>query len=220
MRARLYRSISVVAALVGALIAVAIGAGASQQRPWAHAWGVLTLVVQGHRVWCDWDPAEKTLGVRGRITTSVVPDDAGDDDRFDEVIITEADGSVVGTEVLPRPPSLRYEQQYSTYACVVPLDAPLRCQRALYAAAADRDWHLVPEMRFYPSGGRQAVFSLWTPLVLLLSVAALARALGRRKCPGCCHKCGYDLTGNVSGICPECGTPVPPSAGSKPKESS
>ncbi len=23
-----------------------------------------------------------------------------------------------------------------------------------------------------------------------------------------CSKCGYDLTGNVSGVCPECGTPV------------
>jgi len=22
--------------------------------------------------------------------------------------------------------------------------------------------------------------------------------------------CGYNLTGNVSGVCPECGTPVPP----------
>ncbi len=24
-----------------------------------------------------------------------------------------------------------------------------------------------------------------------------------------CRQCGYDLTGNVSGICPECGTPLP-----------
>jgi hypothetical protein len=23
-----------------------------------------------------------------------------------------------------------------------------------------------------------------------------------------CGQCGYDLTGNVSGVCPECGTPV------------
>lgn len=23
--------------------------------------------------------------------------------------------------------------------------------------------------------------------------------------PGCCVKCGYDLKGNVSGVCPECG---------------
>ena len=28
----------------------------------------------------------------------------------------------------------------------------------------------------------------------------------RRPKPGCCSSCGYDLTGNVSGRCPECGT--------------
>jgi uncharacterized paraquat-inducible protein A len=26
---------------------------------------------------------------------------------------------------------------------------------------------------------------------------------------GCCHSCGYNLTGNVSGRCPECGTEIP-----------
>jgi hypothetical protein len=26
----------------------------------------------------------------------------------------------------------------------------------------------------------------------------------------CCEQCGYNLTGNVTGVCPECGTPVPP----------
>ncbi len=26
--------------------------------------------------------------------------------------------------------------------------------------------------------------------------------------PGHCQTCGYNLTGNVSGVCPECGTPV------------
>jgi hypothetical protein len=28
-------------------------------------------------------------------------------------------------------------------------------------------------------------------------------------CSYLCRKCGYNLTGNVSGRCPECGTPVP-----------
>lgn len=27
---------------------------------------------------------------------------------------------------------------------------------------------------------------------------------------GHCKHCGYNLTGNVTGICPECGKPVPP----------
>ncbi len=32
-----------------------------------------------------------------------------------------------------------------------------------------------------------------------------------RRCipPGHCRKCGYNLTGNVSGVCPECGVVVP-----------
>lgn len=25
--------------------------------------------------------------------------------------------------------------------------------------------------------------------------------------PGCCPSCGYNLTGNISGVCPECGMP-------------
>jgi len=30
----------------------------------------------------------------------------------------------------------------------------------------------------------------------------------RRKRSGCCTVCDYDLTGNTSGVCPECGTAV------------
>jgi hypothetical protein len=32
---------------------------------------------------------------------------------------------------------------------------------------------------------------------------------------GLCPVCSYDLTGNTSGICPECGTPVPKAAAEK-----
>lgn len=44
--------------------------------------------------------------------------------------------------------------------------------------------------------------------VLAVGLAyAVARWLHRRRCPpGHCQKCGYNLTGNVSGRCPECGT--------------
>jgi hypothetical protein len=41
--------------------------------------------------------------------------------------------------------------------------------------------------------------------------AALHRRRGRAiRVPDAplCGKCGYNLTGNVSGVCPECGTPV------------
>ncbi|UCE59550.1 MAG: hypothetical protein JSU63_19165 [Phycisphaerales bacterium] len=30
----------------------------------------------------------------------------------------------------------------------------------------------------------------------------------RRPPPGYCRKCSYDLTGNTSGVCPECGTRI------------
>ncbi len=34
--------------------------------------------------------------------------------------------------------------------------------------------------------------------------------------PGHCRTCGHNLTGNVSGICPECGTPCKPTAENSP----
>jgi hypothetical protein len=58
---------------------------------------------------------------------------------------------------------------------------------------------------------------VWIPvnlLALLLLVIAIYslrprhRARRRRKL-GLCANCGYDLTGNVTGTCPECGAPEP-----------
>ena len=41
---------------------------------------------------------------------------------------------------------------------------------------------------------------------ITLAAGAPFLADGHRVLPGHCRKCGYDLTGNVSGVCPECGT--------------
>jgi hypothetical protein len=54
---------------------------------------------------------------------------------------------------------------------------------------------------------------LWMPFVLLAAYPAMAFVRGplryyRRRGRGLCVKCGYDLTGNVSGVCSECGTPA------------
>lgn len=35
--------------------------------------------------------------------------------------------------------------------------------------------------------------------------------------PGHCQNCGYDLTGNVSGVCPECGTAVEATERDRPR---
>jgi hypothetical protein len=51
-----------------------------------------------------------------------------------------------------------------------------------------------------------------TPLTVILWAHPLSRRprwLDRRYSDGCCPSCGYNLTANVSGICPECGKPVP-----------
>ncbi len=54
---------------------------------------------------------------------------------------------------------------------------------------------------------------LWVPAAAtLLATGAAWRldALARRRArAGCCAKCGYDLTGNTTGICPECGAAAP-----------
>jgi hypothetical protein len=65
-------------------------------------------------------------------------------------------------------------------------------------------WHA----RFH---GRVSAFilPLWIPLALLATPTIILWCHDRRRIPsGHCQTCGYDLTGNVSGICPECGTPV------------
>ena len=51
---------------------------------------------------------------------------------------------------------------------------------------------------------------LWAPSVLFAGYPAAAFIRGplrrwRRPRKGLCVKCGYNLTGNTSGICPECG---------------
>jgi hypothetical protein len=58
--------------------------------------------------------------------------------------------------------------------------------------------------------GVRWVFPLWALLVPPLTlplVRLIALWMHRRRCgAGRCTACGYDLTGNVSGVCPECGT--------------
>jgi len=47
---------------------------------------------------------------------------------------------------------------------------------------------------------------LWIPFVLIgVPTGWLWWRDRRRVAAGCCAACGYDLTGNVSGRCPECG---------------
>jgi hypothetical protein len=55
--------------------------------------------------------------------------------------------------------------------------------------------------------------TLFSILAVSISVAMLILAYRKPKADHpVCTRCGYNLTGNTSGVCPECGAPVPPSA--------
>ena len=49
----------------------------------------------------------------------------------------------------------------------------------------------------------------WLPLVMAAGVFLGLCKSNKRAEPNSCEDCHYDLTGNISGICPECGTPIP-----------
>ena len=69
--------------------------------------------------------------------------------------------------------------------------------------------HLLPVFRQRPSGGSDLTGAgiSWPPVCLLsLSLPSLYCIRRRRPYPGHCRRCNYNLTGNTSGVCPECGT--------------
>jgi hypothetical protein len=53
---------------------------------------------------------------------------------------------------------------------------------------------------------------LWLPVLLIAALTALCGHLDRPPKAGHCPACNYDLTGNTTGRCPECGCPFAPSA--------
>ena len=65
-----------------------------------------------------------------------------------------------------------------------------------------------------PSVGYKIVHhTIRLPMWLLAALVAIPTGLlwhrVRRVLFDHCQQCGYNLTGNTSGICPECGTPIP-----------
>lgn len=50
---------------------------------------------------------------------------------------------------------------------------------------------------------------LGLPTIVLLYLVVEHYWFRKRVAASICHRCSYDLTGNESGICPECGTSIP-----------
>ncbi|MCC6359323.1 MAG: hypothetical protein IT450_11325 [Phycisphaerales bacterium] len=55
---------------------------------------------------------------------------------------------------------------------------------------------------------RIAIVPAWTPPLILFGLACLLLIRWCKPAPNTCRSCGYNLTGNVSGRCPECGSPL------------
>lgn len=69
-----------------------------------------------------------------------------------------------------------------------------------------------PHHERYTIGMSRIIIPLWIPSLILgtgltFPLMSFARGLYRRR-KGLCVRCAYVLTGNVSGVCPECGTKV------------
>ena len=65
-----------------------------------------------------------------------------------------------------------------------------------------------PEIWYTLGGSKVFTLPLWIPLAIVAIPTAILWYRDRRPPPGRCQECGYDLTGNLSGVCPECGMPT------------
>ncbi|MEK6675641.1 MAG: hypothetical protein AABZ47_08310 [Planctomycetota bacterium] len=110
-----------------------------------------------------------------------------DDDVVDWVICRDLGDSTEVFDVEHHPQWLRARMASGVWA------TPGRIQKHIDIWAAIPFWALALLTGWYP------VFSTCRWVV----------RFGRRrfKSANMCHKCEYDLTGNVSGVCPECGVP-------------
>lgn len=107
----------------------------------------------------------------------------------------------------------------SAWACSVPLDSTTAFDWGIRGSTGPNAFRAAPGSRWLPTRGLAGIRSGSGPTIpmnhwfvptyviaLPLFGVALAPLLFRRRpAAGCCRTCGYDLTGNVSGRCPECG---------------
>ena len=91
-------------------------------------------------------------------------------------------------------------------------DVPFRLQfyrkgsYSHYAVSRRYGFRLPTSMTSQRRGYTRIVFPLWMPLVVASVPTAFLFWRDRRRIPpGHCQRCGYNLTGNVSGKCSECG---------------
>ena len=78
----------------------------------------------------------------------------------------------------------------------------------------------LPDWTIGPKQVWRIFVPLWIPFLLIAAPTAWLFHRDRRRIPpGHCLRCGYDLTGNTSGVCSECGAPTPPTHAPPPPAS-
>jgi hypothetical protein len=87
--------------------------------------------------------------------------------------------------------------------------APVKSQDGLHIKSTDSGFIGLFSFPWISVGGLGGCFSIVVPLWTLFLLFAIPGARLFRRFhhtpQHCCQACGYSLTGNVSGLCPECG---------------
>ena len=79
---------------------------------------------------------------------------------------------------------------------------------AAWGISTQREWYTYRAYLHRSSSERtsEVYIPIWMPFLLTAVPTAIIFWRDRRRIPAhCCQGCGYDLTGNTSGVCPECG---------------
>lgn len=81
----------------------------------------------------------------------------------------------------------------------------------LRAGDGASSWRWLPRFHWGGWMAWEVFVPLWMPLALSVAATVRSRRLEQRLAGGC-PICRYDLAGNTTGVCPECGAPaaVPP----------
>lgn len=74
--------------------------------------------------------------------------------------------------------------------------------------ASDNQWIWVPRLNQDAPGSTVLFVPLWLLYAPALGLSIWAWRRCGRFPRGHCSTCGYDLQGNLSGVCPECGTSI------------
>ena len=98
------------------------------------------------------------------------------------------------------------ETALSLWSGALTISAESKPQSGFWVIILAHEFYWTPELTLpTPTMGFWLLIPLWIPFLLLAIPTVILWRRDSRPPPGHCKNCGYDLTGNISGRCPECG---------------